>query len=291
MYQTAPLQRHHHHPSRLSHDEVVELFHLIEAGDIQALETVVIAHRGLVMAGAKRYAWAAEQSSMIDPIDLQQDGYVGLMKAIEKFDLRKGYAFSTLATLWIRSAIGATVYKWVDTLRLPVALNRQRPRVHEVIDKLSARLQRLPTPQEIAMAANVEVEDVEAIMAFDSIKLTSLNQVIDDEAALLVDLIADRHADTPLKCLLQKLVKERVLNLVNELEPMTRMAVLLRCGFEDNREWLVREIADVLGITEDRASKLLHEGFEYLEAHHGVELREFEGFDFGSPDDLSVVTN
>lgn len=276
----------------LSYDEETELFRRIEEGDQKARDQMVAANLRLVYSIALKFLWAPTHYPSLDLIDLVQEGCIGMLTAIGKFDWREGYKFSTYATWWIRQAITRAIHDKADVIRLPVHLSEKRGKVHVTLNRLLAEGAVKPTIKQLAKASNVDVASVEKILKYDLIVPVSLDDPVGDEdGSGLVDLIEDKEAKEPLQELLQEMVKTRFMEMIQSIDVDSRdkMMLSLRFGFEDGHSWTLEQISEIFDVTRERVRQILEKGLEKIRQQHSAELVEFASFDFGPDDDQTYI--
>jgi RNA polymerase primary sigma factor len=215
----------------LSPDEEIELAKRIERGDLAAKERLITSNLRLVVSIARKYQGVTD----LCLIDTIQEGMLGLIRAAEKFDWRKGFRFSTYATLWIRQAIGRALDQHGRTIRLPVQLAQRERRIARAERNLSGELGRDPTLEEIAQAAEVTSEQVEELRAATR-RVTSLERSVgEDEGSELGELL---RAPEPLpEEEVELSLREQVVrDVVSHLPDRTRTVIKLRYGLDGDPE-------------------------------------------------------
>jgi RNA polymerase primary sigma factor len=220
--------------------ERIRLDRLIRAGD-QARDRFVVSNLRLVVSNARRY-----RNGPVDMLDLIQEGNIGLMRAIEKFDWRKGFKFSTYATWWIRQAMQRALER-SDPIRVP-GLSDAAIAVNSAADELHGRLLRAPTAEELADATGIELDRVRE--ALDARPATSIHQPIGEDGGTFGDLVADDDALEPARTTEENILAEALARSIADLDPTARRLIVLRYGLEDGRPRPINEIGDELGMSE-----------------------------------------
>jgi RNA polymerase primary sigma factor len=237
--------------SLLTAAEEVALAKRVERGDRAAKERMINSNLRLVVSIAKRY-----QGHGVPLGDLIQDGVIGLNRAVEKFDWRRGYKFSTYATWWIRQAVQRAVANQSKTIRVPVHVHERRQKLGRAGQKLQLTLGREPTVDELVEATGLKQEHVDEALAVADASV-SLNQEIgSDGDGQLADLFADASADDPAEEATLALRDRGVRSAVADLPERERRIVELRYGLADGEVWSLEAIARQLGVTRERVRQL-----------------------------------
>ncbi|MCD6726594.1 MAG: sigma-70 family RNA polymerase sigma factor [Solirubrobacteraceae bacterium] len=230
--------------------EELELAKRIERGDLRAKELLINSNLRLVVSIARRY-----QGLGLGMSDLVQEGMIGLIRAAEKFDYRKGFRFSTYATLWIRQAIQRGLDNTARTVRLPANVAQQTRKVDRIAADLAAKLERDPTPEEIAAETGFEPEEVERLRKLDA-KPASLDaRVGDGDSATLGELL-DSEALTPEEEVGQDDVAHQLDRALEELPAEERQVIELRFGRRGEEPHTVAQAGRKLGVSTAEAQRL-----------------------------------
>ena len=230
--------------------EELELAKRIERGDLRAKELMINSNLRLVVSIARRYHGLGLGMS-----DLVQEGMIGLIRAAEKFDYRKGFRFSTYATLWIRQAIQRGLDNTARTVRLPANVAQQTRKVERVAADLAAKLERDPTSEEIAAETGFEPDEVERLRKLDT-KPASLDaRVGEDDSASLGELL-DSDAPTPEEQVGDDDVSEQIDRALEELPPAERQMIELRFGRSGESPHTTAQAGRRLGVSTAEAQRL-----------------------------------
>ncbi|HYI80664.1 MAG TPA: sigma-70 family RNA polymerase sigma factor [Thermoleophilaceae bacterium] len=234
----------------LTADEEVELSQRIERGDLAAKERMINANLRLVISIARKY-----QGQGLPLGDLIQEGMLGLIRAVEKFDWRKGFKFSTYGTLWIRQAIGRGLANSSRTVRLPVHIASQARKIRDAERELAAKLERDPTPDELSDLVGMTPREIEDIRAADRTPTSLDRGVGDSEETALGDLIAD-DAATPDQEVQQEQGDSTVRQVVGGLPSPERDVLTLRYGLGGTEAVALRETGRRLGLSAERVRQI-----------------------------------
>jgi RNA polymerase primary sigma factor len=253
------LRRARLHPL-LTAAEEIELAKRIERGDLEAKERMINANLRLVVSQARRY-----QGHGLPMEDLVQEGMLGLIRAVEKFDWRRGFKFSTYGTLWIRQAIQRGLQNHGRTIRVPVHVSQRQVKVRKIEADLSTKLGREPTDEEIAAVAELPLEDISELREL-SRAMTSLDQpVSEDGETALGDLLASDRPE-PLEEVAVTERDQRLGEAVRRLPAAEQSVIRLRFGLAGEEPRTLRQAGSELGITAERARQLEEQGLRRLAA-------------------------
>src|SRR5579872_212772 len=238
--------------------EEVELAKRIERGDLDAKNRMINANLRLVVSQARRY-----QGHGLSMEDLVQEGMLGLIRAVEKFDWRRGFKFSTYGTLWIRQAIQRGLQNHGRTIRVPVHVAQRQVKVRKIESELSGRLSREPTDEEIAAVAELTVDEVAELREL-SRGLASLDQPIgEDGDTAFGDLLASDRPE-PAQAIADADRDRRVNDIVERLPEGERNVIRLRFGLSGEEPLTLRQAGSELGISLERARELEQQGLRRL---------------------------
>lgn len=249
------------HHQLLSREEEIELAKRIEQADESARTELIQANLRLVVSVAVKF-----QGHNVPLEDLIQEGNIGLMKAVNKFDYRKGFKFSTYAIWWIRQAIMRTLDNCSRSIRLPSYIVAKVNKIDSTYANLSQDLQREPTVEELSESLELTDKQVEEILAFNS-EILSLELPLTDErdANSLGDLIEDSEANPEVGLISELIEQDLVDSLLGKLKAREREVIRMRFGLEDGEERTLREIGEKLNVTRERIRQLETEAITRLQ--------------------------
>lgn len=248
----------------------IRLESIVQDG-LLARDHIIKANTRLVVSIAKRYMGHA-----IPFLDLIQEGNLGLMKAVEKFDVHRGFRFSTYATWWIRQSITRSISDQARTIRVPVHMTDRIRQIYKTTHELEQDLGRVPKPEELAEKMGLDVKKINWILKVSMLPLSLDSPVGDNDDSDLGMFIEDENSPTPMDSAYQSLLKEKVEEVLGTLSPREARVLRLRFGLDNDKAYTLEEVGEKFGLTRERIRQI--EGKALRRLRHPRRARQLKEY-------------
>ena len=235
----------------LTAEEEIILAKRMENGDKEASQLLITANLRLVVSVAKKYA-----KHGLELLDLIQEGNIGLMKAVEKFDYKRGFKFSTYATWWIRQAITRAIADQARTIRIPVHMIETINKYNKVNAILTAKLGRKPTDEEVAAEMGIEPSKISEIVKINQNPSSLSTPIGEEKDNQLQDMIPDTSSLSPEELATSEYLRDQINEVLHELQDRERRVLALRFGLEDGINRTLEEVGKEFGVTRERIRQI-----------------------------------